>query len=233
MNRRAELAAGLAGVGERVTSACRAAGRERAEVTLVVVTKTFPAADVRLLADLGVRHVGENRDDEAAAKAAACADLALSWHFVGQLQTNKVRSVLGYAAVIHSVDRARLARALSRAASAAGRTVDVLVQVSLDPEGEAAGRGGVPAAGLPALADLVTERPGVRLAGLMAVAPARQDAAAAFARIAELAVALRTDHPEATMLSAGMSSDLEQAIACGATHVRVGSAILGRRPVAG
>ncbi len=233
MNRRAELAAGLAGVGERVTWACRAAGREPAEVTLVVVTKTFPAADVRLLADLGVRHFGENRDHEAAAKAAACADLALSWHFVGQLQTNKVRSVLGYACVIHSVDRARLARALSRGATAAGRTVDVLVQVSLDPEGEAAGRGGVPVAGLPALADLVTELPGLRLAGLMAVAPERQDPAAAFARVAELAVALRADHPEATVVSAGMSNDLEQAIACGATHVRVGSAILGRRPFAG
>ena len=138
-DRLGQLAANLAHVEERIAAACRSAGRDRREVTLVVVTKTYPASDVRLLAGLGVRHVAENRDQEAAPKAAASADLPLSWHFVGQLQTNKARSVVGYADHVHSVDRLRLVGALSRAATTEGRQVGCLVQVALDAESGAQG----------------------------------------------------------------------------------------------
>src|SRR5205085_11753026 len=129
--RQAELAAGLAAVEQRIVAACGSAGRSRDEVTLVVVTKTFPASDVRLLAGLGVRDVGESRDQEAAPKAEACADLDLVWHFVGRLQSNKARSVAAYADVVHSVDRPSLVGALASGAARAARTLGVLVQVSL------------------------------------------------------------------------------------------------------
>lgn len=232
--RKAELAANLAAVEERIAAACRAAGRARDEVTLIVVTKTYPAGDVRLLAELGVRHVGENRDQEAAAKAAECADLDLKWHFVGQLQTNKVRSVVGYADFVHSVDRARLVEALSAAAVRQRREIGCLVQVALDaPTGALGSRGGVAPADVAALADAVAAAPGLRINGLMTVAPLAGEFAGrpleAFQRLMDIASALRRAHPAATMVSAGMSSDLEDAVAAGATHVRVGTAVLGVR----
>ncbi len=171
-DRRDELAVNLAKVEERITAACVAAGRKREEVTLIVVTKTYPASDVRMLAELGVRHVAENRDQDAAPKAAECADLALSWHFVGQLQTNKVRSVVGYADVVQSVDRARLVTALSKEAERTGRQLGCLIQVALDAEVSGRGeRGGVAPGGVGELADLVAGAPGLRLDGLMTVAP--------------------------------------------------------------
>ncbi|MFZ4284741.1 alanine racemase, partial [Streptomyces rhizosphaericola] len=152
-DRKAQLAANLAQVEERITSACAAAGRKREEVTLIVVTKTYPASDVRILHGLGVRHVAENRDQDAAPKAAACADLSLTWHFVGQLQTNKVRSVTGYADVVQSVDRIKLVTALSSAAVRAGRELGCLIQVALDAEsGERGERGGVAPDGIEELA---------------------------------------------------------------------------------
>jgi pyridoxal phosphate enzyme (YggS family) len=228
-----ELRAGLATVDARISAACAAAGRARDDVTLVVVTKTWPASDVRLLAELGVREVGENRDQEAAPKAAACADLTergLRWHFVGRLQSNKCRSVARYADVVHAVDRPELAAALGAAAVAAGRELTALVQVSLD--GDPA-RGGAFPADVAALADAVAAAPGLRLGGVMAVAPLGADPAAAFATLAEVSARTAATHPGATMISAGMSGDLEQAIAAGATHVRVGSAVLGGRPPLG
>ncbi len=228
-DRREQLAAGLAAVHARIDSAARAAGRDPAAVTLVVVSKTFPAADVRLLSALGVRDVGENRDQEAAVKAAACADLPLRWHFIGQLQTNKAASVAAYAHVVHSVDRARLVDALQRGAARAERNLDVLLQVDLEDDG-APGRGGAAPAELDTLAAAVEASPSLRLRGLMAVAPLGADPVVAFARLAALASDLRRSHPGADWLSAGMSDDLEAAVAAGATHVRVGSAILGRRP---
>ncbi|MGW3357857.1 YggS family pyridoxal phosphate-dependent enzyme [Streptomyces bungoensis] len=234
-DRKTELAANLAKVEERIAAACAAAGRGREEVTLIVVTKTYPASDVRILAELGVRHVAENRDQDAAPKAAACADLPLKWHFVGQLQTNKVRSVVGYADVVQSVDRARLVTALSREAVRAGREVGCLLQVALDAGESARGeRGGVAPGGIAELADLVAESPGLRLDGLMTVAPLTGEYAgrerAAFERLMDLSTDLRRAHPAATMVSAGMSADLEEAVAAGATHVRVGTAVLGVRP---
>ncbi|MER7206067.1 YggS family pyridoxal phosphate-dependent enzyme [Streptosporangium sp. NPDC000239] len=216
----------MAVVEATITEACKAAGRTREELTLVAVSKTYPASDVRLLASLGVRNVGENRDQEASAKARECADLGLTWHFIGQLQTNKVRSVVGYADVVHSVDRPRLVTALSHEAVRAGREITCLVQVALDDD---PGRGGVVPAQVTTLADAVAEAGGIRLGGVMAVAPLGQEPGRAFARLREIAEAVRADHPEAVVISAGMSGDLAEAVANGATHLRVGTALLGRR----
>ncbi|MDG9709951.1 YggS family pyridoxal phosphate-dependent enzyme [Streptomyces sp. DH10] len=234
-DRKDELATNLAKVERRIADACAAAGRGREEVTLIVVTKTYPATDVRILSELGVRHVAENRDQDAAPKAVACADLPLTWHFIGQLQTNKVRSVAGYADFVQSVDRSKLVTALSKEAVRSGRELGCLIQVALDAGESARGeRGGVAPAGIEELAALVAEAPGLRLGGLMTVAPLTGEYAgreqAAFGRLMDLSTDLRRSHPAATMVSAGMSADLEQAVAAGATHVRVGSAVLGVRP---
>ncbi|ORT60220.1 YggS family pyridoxal phosphate-dependent enzyme [Streptomyces sp. CB03238] len=234
-DRKAQLAENLARVEERISAACAAAGRRREEVTLIVVTKTYPASDVRLLHELGVRHVAENRDQDAAPKAAACADLDLTWHFVGQLQTNKVRSVASYAHEVQSVDRLKLVSALSAATVRAGRELGCLIQVALDAEsGERGERGGVAPDGVEELADAVDGAPGLRLDGLMTVAPLAGPYAgrerAAFDRLMELASRLRASRPAANMVSAGMSADLEDAVAAGATHVRIGTAVLGDRP---
>jgi PLP dependent protein len=228
--RRATLAANLADLRERIAAACRAAGRDPGEVTLVAVTKTFPAADIRLLAELGVTDVGENRDQEAAPKHAECVDLPLRWHFVGRLQRNKARSVATYADVVHSVDRARLVTALDRAAATADRRIVALVQVDLRAEPHDDGRGGAAPDDVAALADAVAATGHLDLGGVMAVAPMDEDPAAAFARLAQLAERLRRDHPSATVVSAGMSGDLEVAVEHGATHLRVGTALLGSRP---
>ncbi|MEV6169836.1 YggS family pyridoxal phosphate-dependent enzyme [Streptomyces sp. NPDC051954] len=234
-DRKDELAVNLAKVEERIAAACMATGRKREEVTLIVVTKTYPASDVRILSDLGVRDVAENRDQDAAPKAAECSDLPLAWHFVGQLQTNKVRSVVGYADVVQSVDRSKLVTALSREAVRAGREVGCLIQVALDAGASGRGeRGGVAPGGIMELADLVAGSEGLRLDGLMTVAPLTGEYAgrelAAFERMMDLSTDLRRTHPAANMVSAGMSADLEQAVAAGATHVRVGTAVLGVRP---
>ncbi|MEU0177369.1 YggS family pyridoxal phosphate-dependent enzyme [Streptomyces massasporeus] len=234
-DRKDELAANLAKVERRIADACAAAGRARDEVTLIVVTKTYPASDVRILAELGVRHVAENRDQDAAPKAEACSDLPLTWHFVGQLQTNKVRSVVGYADFVQSVDRSKLVTALSKEAVRTGRELGCLLQVALDAGESGRGeRGGVGPGGIGELAGLVAGAPGLRLDGLMTVAPLTGEYAgrerAAFERLMDLSTDLRRSHPAATMVSAGMSTDLEQAVTAGATHVRVGSAVLGVRP---
>ena len=234
-DRKHELAENLAKVERRIEAACAAAGRSRDEVTLIVVTKTYPADDVRILSELGVRHVAENRDQDAAPKAAACADLPLTWHFVGQLQTNKVRSVAGYADFVQSVDRARLVTALSKEAVRRERELGCLIQVALDAgESERGERGGVAPGGVEELAASVAAAPGLRLAGLMTVAPLTGEYAgrqrAAFERLMDLSTDLRRAHPAANMVSAGMSADLEEAVAAGATHVRVGTAVLGVRP---
>ncbi|HEY1134835.1 MAG TPA: YggS family pyridoxal phosphate-dependent enzyme [Nocardioides sp.] len=233
--RHAELEANLGAVRRRIAAAEESAGRGTGSVDLVVVTKFFPAADVRLLAGLGVADVGENRHQEAQAKAADCADLPLRWHFIGGLQSNKAAAVASYADVVESVDRPKLVTALSRGRAdrvergAASGPLDCLVQVSLDPP-DADHRAGCPPEDLAALCARVADAEQLRLAGLMAVAPLGEDPAAAFDRLATYAAAVRSDHPGATTLSAGMSGDLEAAVAAGATHVRVGSAVLGARP---
>jgi hypothetical protein len=204
-------------------------------VTIVAITKTWPASDVRLLAGLGIHHVGENRDQEARAKAEQCGDLDLVWHFVGQLQRNKAGSVTRYAHVVESVDREPLVTALDRGAERAGRRVGVCVQVDLDdhpgaPSSGAVGaRGGARPEDVPALADAVALAPHLDLLGVMAVAPLGVDPRGPFDRLARIHDDVLTTHPQATIRSAGMSADLEAAIAAGATHVRLGSALLGRR----
>lgn len=236
--RRDELETGLADVRARVAAACDQSGRDLAEVTTVVVTKTFPASDVDLLASLGVRDVGESKDQEAAAKTTELAGtttsggLGLRWHFVGRLQSNKARSVASYAHLVHSLDRRKLVTALSRGAVECRSADDApplgcLVQVSLD---EDPARGGAVPHDVPALADAVAQAEGLVLAGVMAVAPQGIEPARAFARLVEVADRVRTQHPGAVVVSAGMSADLEAAVAAGATHLRVGSAVLGSRP---
>ncbi|MEV6871891.1 YggS family pyridoxal phosphate-dependent enzyme [Amycolatopsis sp. NPDC051128] len=239
VDRKAELAENLKMTEERIAAACRAAGRAREEVRLVAVTKTFPASDVALLADLGVTDVGENRDQEAGPKAAEVAGLRpgtrLRWHMVGRLQRNKARSVVGWAHEVQSLDSARLADALAKAVRAARdaghreEPLDVLIQASLDDDPD---RGGCPLGELGALAELITHTGELRLRGLMAVAPLGADPAAAFERLAHAAERLREDHPNATDVSAGMSHDLDQAITHGSTCVRVGTALLGGRGLA-
>lgn len=225
--RREELARNLSRVRVRIADACRRAGRDPAELSLVAVTKFFPASDVDLLADLGVTAIGENRDQEASAKVAELRSrAALEVHFIGQLQTNKVGSVVTYADVVQSVDRPKLVAALDRAAGSRGVRPGVLVQVSLD---EPPDRGGVEPAGAQSLADQVAACRHLELRGVMAVAPLGGDPDAAFARLREVADRIQERHPGATWISAGMSGDLEAAVAHGATHLRVGSAILGSR----
>lgn len=225
--RRAELERNLARVRGRIEAACEAAGRDPSGVSLIAVTKFFPASDVDLLADLGVTAIGENRDQEASVKVAELHSRgALEVHFIGQLQTNKASSVVSYADVIQSVHRPKLVAALDRAAASQGVRPAVLVQVSLD---EPPARGGVEPAGAAALADQVAGCEHLELRGVMAVAPLGGDPDAAFARLAEVARGIQETHPEASWVSAGMSGDLEAAVARGATHLRVGSAILGSR----
>jgi len=229
VNRRDDIEANLATVHQRIARACGEAGRDPADVRLIVVTKFFPATDVRLLAELGVTDVGENRHQEAEAKAAECADLGLRWHFIGGLQSNKAAAVARYADVVESVDRVKLVRRLDEGAHDREHAVDCLVQVSLDPP-DADGRSGADLADLAALAAAVDEAGRLTLRGLMAVAPMDGEPADAFARLAEIRSDFLADHPDASWLSAGMSGDLEHAVHAGATHVRVGSAILGSRP---
>ncbi len=233
--RRRDIARRLHRVTDRIDAACAAVGRDPATVRLIAVTKTFPVDDVLHLAALGVTDVGENRDQEAAAKAAAAAAAGarVRWHFVGRLQRNKCRSVAGYADAVHSVDSVRLAAALQEAAHRErDLPLDALVQVSLDG---AAGRGGAvldaaePDVDLRRVADAVAAAPALRLTGLMAVAPVDWAPEAAFGRLARIVDLVRAEHPTATVVSAGMSGDLEVAVRYGATHVRIGSALLSER----
>jgi pyridoxal phosphate enzyme (YggS family) len=234
-DRRAQLAASLAEVRERIARACLAAGREPDAVTLVAVTKTYPASDVELLAGLGVTDVGENKDQEASAKAdlVRAAGVSVRWHYVGQLQRNKAKSVIRYADLVESVDSVRLAGALDEAVRRGRETpLDVFVQVSIDGDparGGAAAGAADPGRDLWRVADAVAKADGLRLGGVMAVAPRDWDPDRAFATLADLAVRLTADHPAATAVSAGMSGDLEQAVRHGATHVRIGTSLLGMR----
>ena len=228
-----DLAGNLRAVRARIDTAARAAGREPGSVALLAVSKTWPADDVRALAALGQLDFGENRAQELLSKAGELSDLPLRWHFIGQLQRNKAAAVARLGAVVHTVDRASLARTLDRAGQDGEQPVDVLVQVDLGgASGQIAERGGAAPDDVPALADLVAACPGLRLRGLMAVAPRGEDPGPAFERLAALAARVRGDHPAAVELSAGMSGDLEAAVSAGATVVRVGTALFGDRPLA-
>ncbi|MCX4095231.1 YggS family pyridoxal phosphate-dependent enzyme [Nocardia sp. alder85J] len=233
--RAAALGTALTGLLDRIAAACRAAGRDPAAVRLLPVTKFFPASDIDILYQLGRREFGESREQEAAAKVDELSGLSpIRWHMIGRLQRNKAKSVARWAAVVHSVDSERLATALDQGVSAArdaghrDAALRVLLQVSLDRD---PGRGGVVPTELAALADQVERCENLQLAGLMAIPPLDSEVEAAFARLAGIHARLRAAHPAATELSAGMSGDLEVAIAHGSTCVRVGTALMGARPI--
>ena len=217
------LVARVTEVHERIAAAARASGREASEITTIVVTKFHPAQLVRDLYALGIRHVGENRHQEAVAKHGELAELDLTWHFIGQLQSNKARAVAEYAHVIHSVDRLSLVSALATQQ----REVDVFLEINLT---DVPGRGGVLPAELEALCEAVLQVPLLKLRGVMAVAPVDEEPSRAFERVLEYATRVRALAPGARDLSIGMSGDFEAAIALGATHLRIGTAITGKRP---
>jgi hypothetical protein len=216
-----EIAAALASVKEEIHSAIKSCNRTVDEVTLIAVTKTFPISDVHILASLDVHHYGENRDGDAAPKAAAVPG---TWHFQGQIQSNKLKSIASWAHVIHSLDEQRHIIALDKVAH---HRIGVFLQVSLDG---ASGRGGALPADLSALADSVQQSANLDLMGLMAVAPLDQSSEEAFEKLATIHSTFKDSYPSAMYLSAGMSNDFSQAIIHGATHIRVGSSILGSRP---
>ncbi|HEY0249124.1 MAG TPA: YggS family pyridoxal phosphate-dependent enzyme [Gryllotalpicola sp.] len=225
------LAERLAAVRSAITDAARAADRDPGDLTTIVVTKFHPAELVRELHALGVRELGESRHQEAQAKAAETADLdGLVWHFIGQLQSNKVRQVRRYAHIVHSVDRPALVDALARRTEdPEDETVDVFLQLNLSDD---PGRGGVALAGLESLAEHALAAPGLRVRGVMAVAPLGEEPRAAFARVRAASDRLRALAPQASDISAGMSGDFPAAILEGATHLRIGTAITGPRPTA-
>jgi pyridoxal phosphate enzyme (YggS family) len=216
----------LASVRAEVSDAAREAGRDPASITTIVVTKFHPAELVRELAKLGVTDVGENRHQDAGPKAAALRDLPLTWHFIGQLQSNKVRAVLEYATVVQSIDRVSLVAAIE----ATGLPIEAFIQLNLtdDPN-----RGGVAPGELEALTEQVLAAPNIRLRGVMAVAPLGEDPRAAFRRVRDASERVQLLDPAADALSMGMSGDFREAILEGATHLRIGTAITGNRPSGG
>lgn len=224
-----DLATRLSAIDERIAEAARLAGRDPGEITRIVVTKFHPSSLVRDLHALGVREVGENRQQELTSKAGELQDLDLRWHFIGQAQTNKASAIRRSADAVHSVDRDRLADALHRAAEG-DDLLDVLVQVNLTAD---QGRGGVAPDDARSLAEHILSLPSLRLRGVMAVAPLDEEPASAFARLRSVAEGVREVHAEATWISAGMTGDFAEAIDAGATHLRIGSAITGPRPERG
>ncbi len=223
------LADRLAQVDARIVDAARRAGRDADGITRIVVTKFHPVSLVEQLAGLGVRDVGENRQQELSSKVAA-ARVPLRWHFIGQAQANKARAIRAAASVVHSIDRVRIADAFDSAGDPVAEPLDVLLQVNLTAD---EGRGGVQPSGLEPLAEHVSGCRTLRLRGVMAVAPLDEEPASAFERLAGFAERVRTVTPDADWISAGMTADFPEAIRFGATHLRIGSAITGARPARG
>lgn len=227
--RRTELADNLARTQEQIAEACRRNHRRPEEVSVIAVTKMFPAADVRHLASLGVTDFGENREQESTSKAHEVSESGVDvrWHFIGRLQRNKCRAVASYVDMVHSVDRMSLVSALDNAAIAQREhALPVLLQLSLDSDVK---RGGVPAEHDEELAVEVLARKGLRLRGVMAVAPRDWQAERAFETLADRAGRLRRIAPDANVICAGMSGDFVTAIEYGATVIRLGANLLGPR----
>ena len=231
-NRLSEIQSNLDRIQTRISKACSAVGRNISEITLIAVTKTYPASDVDLLKQLGIENVGENRDQEAASKKSEVKN-EFKWHFIGQLQSNKAKSVVNYAELIHSVDRWSLAKEIQKSAQGINKIQPVLIQVDLDQTGPDPTRGGIWPAELSELASSISQASHLDLKGLMSVVPLGENPELAFARLNEIRVGFLKEHPQAQILSAGMSDDLEAAILHGATHLRIGSALLGERPKIG
>jgi pyridoxal phosphate enzyme (YggS family) len=231
-SRLSEIGNNLEIIQSRISNACSAAGRDISEITLIAVTKTYPASDVDLLKELGIENVGENRDQEASSKKSEVKN-KFNWHFIGQLQSNKAKSVVNYADLIHSVDRWSLAKEIQKSAQGINKVQPVLIQVDLDQSGPDPTRGGIWPAELNELAASINQASHLELRGLMSVAPLGEKPELAFARLADIRVDFLKLNPHAKILSAGMSDDLEAAILHGATHLRIGSALLGERPKIG
>lgn len=236
MTRAEELSAALCSVRERVRRAAETAGRDPGEIQLLPVTKFFPASDVEELYRLGCREFGESRDQEAAAKVALLDQAGhtdIRWHMVGNLQRNKAKSVAHWAYSVHSVDNARLVTALDGARDAGEKQepLGIYLQVSLDGDNA---RGGVDIAAADEIDQLcaqVVASEHLELAGLMALPPREADPDQAFRRLQQEHERVRDRYPQANRLSAGMSNDLEAAIKYGSTCVRVGTALMGQRPL--
>ena len=231
-NRLSDIQGNLEVIQSRIKNACSAAGRDVSEITLIAVTKTYPASDVDLLKQLGIENVGENRDQEASSKKSEVKN-EFKWHFIGQLQSNKAKSVVNYADLIHSVDRWSLAKEIQKSAQGINKVQPVLIQVDLDQSGPDPTRGGIWPAELNELVQLINQASHLELKGLMSVAPLGEKPELAFARLKDIRVGFLKENPGAQILSAGMSDDLEAAILHGATHLRIGSALLGERPKIG
>ncbi len=228
MDRRLELQTNLQEVEREISDACIAANRNRSDVTLIAVTKTWPASDVDLLAGLGITDVGENRDQEAKPKHEEVLAKNLTWHAIGQLQTNKAKSVAAWADVVHSVDRTDLVTALTKAVTGRERPLSVLIQANLDAN-PTENRGGALPNELLNLAELISQSNGLHLQGIMGVAPLAGNDDLAFSKLQEFANEIQNSFPEANWISAGMSGDFATALKYGATHLRIGSSILGNR----
>ncbi len=215
------------GVKGQITAAAKKHGRNLDDIELIVISKNNPAELVSDLYDLGQRHFGENRDQEAAPKASATSNLPeVTWHFVGQLQSNKVKSVLQYAKYLHSIDRQSLVESLAKELAKNPQTIKGFIQLNLT---EDPGRGGIQPDKLLSFAEIVAGVPGIELQGVMGVAALDRDPRIDFETIAQCSQLLRADHPAASFISAGMSNDFEQALGFGATHLRIGTAITGIR----
>lgn len=227
MDRKSELLSNLTNVQKKVSAAGVRASRAEGEITLIAVTKNFPSSDVELLAEIGISDVAENKDQEAKQKYKETKS-KLVWHFIGQLQSNKVKSVVSYAHYVHSVDRLNLAKEISKQCVAINKEIQVFIQVDLGEDNQ--NRGGVAPKSLPLLAAEIETLPKVKLVGLMAVAPLNTAPANAFEKLIEIRAGFLQDHPQARLLSIGMSDDFETAIEFGATHLRIGSLLLGVRP---
>ena len=224
MSRKDQILSNLESVKEKISTAAQAAGRAPSEITLIAVTKTFPVSDLEILYELGVRNFGENRDQEAAPKVGVLpADI--TWHFQGGIQSNKLKSISNWASVIHSVDKFKYAQMISQ--FSVGKTKEIFIQVSLDSLPQS--REGVDPADLMQLAEQIMSLPNLEVKGLMAVAPLDQPTEQAFVRLQQIQQKFIQLYPAASSLSSGMSGDYELAISLGATHVRIGSSILGNR----
>ena len=224
MSRKIEIEENLNQVRQKITDAAAKSGRNPNEINLIVVTKTFPISDLEILYSLGVREFGENRDQEASVKAKALPQ-DINWHFQGGIQSNKLKSICSWASVIHSVDQFKYAKIISEQPSVKAR--QIFIQVSLDEPPES--RGGVDPAKLIELANQISSLPNIKVLGLMAVGPVYREIEPAFARLQQIQAGFLTDFKDAVFLSSGMSGDYELAISYGATHLRIGSSILGIR----
>jgi len=224
MSRKTEIEENLNQVRQKITDAAAKSGRNPNEINLIVVTKTFPISDLEILYSLGVREFGENRDQEASVKAKALPQ-DINWHFQGGIQSNKLKSICSWASVIHSVDQFKYAKIISEQPSVKAR--QIFIQVSLDEPPES--RGGVDPAKLTELANQISSLPNLKVLGLMALGPVDREIEPAFARLQQIQAGFLTDFKDAVFLSSGMSGDYELAISYGATHLRIGSSILGNR----